>query len=92
MLRLFIGYYLADKGLTVNAYDFVTRQDAGSLGRPILDDVLHVDSILPDGELDADTRERTAQVVVCCLHVFGVDVDRVGIELREYLGDGVVYQ
>ena len=92
MLCLFIGYYLPHKGLTVHADNFVTRQDAGSLGRPILDDVLHVDSILPDGELDADTRERTAQVVVCCLHVFGVDVDRVGIELREYLGDGVVHQ
>ena len=89
---LFIGYYLPHKGLTVHADNFVTRQDAGALSRPILDDVLHVDSILPDGELDADTRERTAQVVIGRLHVFGVDVDRVGIELREYLGDGVVYQ
>ena len=90
VLRFLIRNDLTNERLPVNTYDLVTSQYSGTFGRPVLDDVLHMNGVLPDCELDADTRERTAQIIVGGLHVFCIDVDRVGIKLCQYLRNGLI--
>ena len=78
---LFIGNGFAHERFAVNTHNLVTSQDAGTVGRPILDDILHVDGVLSDGKFNAHTRERAFQVVVGCLYILGIDIDRVRVKL-----------
>ena len=83
---------LSHEGLVVDAHDLVARHDARTLGRSIADDVLHVDGVLADGELDAHARERAFQVVGGYLHVLGINVDGVGVQLRQDERNGLLDQ
>ncbi len=87
---LFVGDLLAHEALAVDHHDLVAGEHASLLGRSVLDDVLHSDGVLSDGELDAHAREAAFEVVGGSLHVLGGDVDRVGVELAEDDRDGLV--
>ena len=89
---LLIGHLRAHKFLPVDIDNLVASQDACPLGRSVLDDVLHIDGVLTDGELDAYTRERAAQVIVCRLHILRTDIDGVRIELSQDLRNGLLHQ
>ena len=49
-------------------------------------------SVLANDKFDAHAGERTLQVVIGALHVFGTDVDRVRVEFRQYLGHSFLYE
>ena len=80
---LLLSDLLADELLAVDHHDFVAGNDARLLGRSVLDDVLHVDRVLTNGELDAHARERTLEIILGLLHVLGADIHRMRVELAE---------
>ena len=80
---LFVGQCLAGKRLVVDGYYLVAGNDAGTLGR-------HVERVLTYGELNAYTGERAAQVVVGLLDILGRDIDRVRVQLGQYLWHGLL--
>ena len=89
---LLVGQRLAREGRVVNGHNLVAGQHTGLLGGAVANDILHAQGVVADDELDAHARERAAQVVVGCLHILGADVDRVGVQLREYLRHGLFHQ
>ena len=78
----FVGQCLTRKLLVVHLHNLIAGYQARTLGRTVLDDVLHMQGVLSDGELDAHARERSLQVVVGYLHILGRDIDGVGVQLR----------
>ena len=83
-----VGDFLAHELLAVDFHDFVASQESGTLGRTVLDDALHVDGVFANDKLYAHAREGALQVVGRNLCVFRGDIDRVGVEVGEYLRDG----
>ena len=90
--RFLIGHHFPHEGFVVNHHDFVACQDACTLGRTVLNDVLYMDSVLADGELDAHTRERSLQFLVGCLHVLGTDVYAMRVQTRKNLRHGILHK
>ena len=92
MHRLGIGDLLTDKHGVIHLYDLITSQHASPFRRTVADDILYADRILTDGELDTDTRERAAQIVVGNLTVTGGDIDRMGIKFCQDLRHRLLHQ
>ena len=90
--RLLVCHFLTDEGLVVDLHDLVAGNQSGTLGRAVADHILHTDGVPADGELDADAREGTLQVVVGYLHILGADIDRVRIEFRQDLRHCLLHQ
>ena len=83
---------LAHERLAVHAYNLVAGEDASTLCRTVLHDVLHVYGVLAYGELDAHSRERSLQVVSHSLRVLRADVYGVRVEVGENLRYGYVHE
>ena len=67
----FVGHLFANEFLAVDFHNLVACKQSSALGRTILDDALDVDGIFTNHKLDANSRERTLQVVSRYLCVFG---------------------
>ena len=91
MNGLFICHFAAYVGLAVYLDDSVAWQYAYLLRRTVLDDVGDIDSVVLYHELNPNAGERTVQVVVGGLGVFGGDVGRVGVKVFQDEGDGVIH-
>ena len=92
MHRLFIGHFLAHKRLVVHTDDLVASYDPCLFCRSAGDDVLHTHGVVAYHELYTYAGERAAQVVSGRLHVFGADVDRVGVKFGEDLWQGLLHK
>ena len=64
--------------------------EASSLTRSALDDSYHDDRIKECIELDADPSEGSLESLRLLTIELGTEVDRMGIELREDEGDGLL--
>ena len=71
VLRLIFGHHFSHEWLAVYGYYLVSRQNARTLGRAVLDNVLHAYGILPDDKLNAHARERAFQFIAGRLHLLG---------------------
>ena len=87
---LLVGDFLTNKDGVVDLDNLIARQHTGTFRRAIADDVLYTDGVLTDGELDADARERAAQVVVGNLAFAGCDIHGVRVKFTENLGHGLL--
>ena len=87
-----VGQRLAGEVFAVHLYNLVAGYHACTLGRAIANDLLHAQCVLTDGELDAYTRERTAQVVVGNLHVVCGDIHAVRVKLSQNLRHSFLHQ
>ena len=76
---LLVGQRLTRKRLVVDHHNLIASNDTSTLSRSITNDLLHMERIATDIELDADTRERAAQIVISHLYVLGSNVHGMGV-------------
>ena len=88
----FVCHYLSYKSRIVHFDDAVSSQHAHFLRRSSGDDIVHVDSIVLNGKLDAYTAKASFQVRVDRFQVFGGDISRVGVQFAQNLRHGFFHE
>ena len=71
MKRLFVSHHFAHIRLIVHSYNLVTSQDADFFRRTTFNDARHSYRIFANDKLNTHTAERTLQIVVGSLGIFG---------------------
>ena len=88
----FVAYAFAHESGIVDGNNAVAGQYAHFFGRAAGDNANHVDRIVQNIELYTNTAERTFQLLVDALQIFGRDIGRVGIEFAQYFRHDILYK
>ena len=90
--RLFIRHFLADKHRVVHLDDLVASKHACPFCRTVTNDILYTNRILTNRELNADARERPAQVIIGNLSLASRDIDGMRVKFTQDLWHGLLHQ